>query len=321
MIEAESLTKRYGDLVAIEDVSFEVPKGAVVGLLGPNGAGKSTVMKILTCFMPPTQGRARICGHDIFDAPLEVKRSIGYLPEHPPVYPDLTVEGQITYAAQLKEVPSRTRKASVAAAMERAGISHQARRLVGNLSKGYQQRVGIAQALVHDPPVLVLDEPTVGLDPSQILEIRRLIQELGRSHTVILSTHILPEVTVTCDRVVIIDRGHIAAQGTLDEVTRKVVGADLLLVRLDAPEDEAAAALAELTGVEEVRPAAPPGPGAAPTGCARHLRTAEGVDVRRDLFELCTQKDWPILELRPPGLSLEEVFLRITSRDAREVGA
>jgi ABC-2 type transport system ATP-binding protein len=316
VIEAHSLTKRYGDTIAIQDVSFEVEKGEVVGLLGPNGAGKTTAMKILTCFMPPTSGHAVICGHNIFDSPMEVKRSIGYLPEHPPVYPDLTVTAQLHFAAQLKEVPYRERARKVGLAMEKTGITHQAGRLVGNLSKGYQQRVGIAQALVHEPPVLILDEPTVGLDPSQIREIRSLIQDLGQAHTVILSTHILPEVSLTCEKIIIINQGRIAASGTVEEISRTVLGDDLLFARIKGPRAKLETALSELPGVASVKWQETPGEKGIQT---MEILTNDDVDVREDLFGLCARETWPLYELRPPGMSLEEVFLRITSSDQEGV--
>ena len=312
MIEVRNLTKRYGEVVGIHDVSFDVPSGAVVGLLGPNGAGKTTAMKIITCFMPPTSGSARVCGHDIFESPMEVKRSIGYLPEHPPVYPDMTVVGQLDFAAQLKEVPYRERARKVGLAMEKTGIAHQANRLVGHLSKGYQQRVGIAQALVHEPPVLILDEPTVGLDPSQIREIRELVIELGRAHTVILSTHILPEVSRTCERILIINQGRIAASGTVDELAAQVLGRDFLFARVKGPPAEVSEVLGKIPGIEEVQLEGAE-EGATP---AHRIFTREGVDVRDELFASCAARGWTLLELRPPGVSLEEVFLRITQREA-----
>lgn len=313
MIEVRELTKRYGEIEALKGISFEVAAGSIVGLLGPNGAGKTTAMKIITCFMPPTSGTAAVCGWNIATHALEVKRSIGYLPEIPPVYPDLTVEDQVRYAAQLKEVPYREIRRQVGLAMEKTGITHQAHRLVGHLSKGYQQRVGIAQALVHNPPVLILDEPTVGLDPSQILEIRRLIIELGKSHTVILSTHILPEVSLTCSKVVIIDNGTIAAQGTPDELARTVLGEDRLYLRLKATGAEVAESLAKIPGIAAV--AADERAKAEAGSLSFRIETRKGVDVREELFKLCAARSWPMLELKPPGVSLEEVFLHIVSRE------
>lgn len=221
MIEIESLSKRYRDLVAIDDVSFRVAKGEIVGFLGPNGAGKSTTMKVLTGFLPASSGRARVAGFDVFAQPMEVKRRLGYLPEVPPVYPDLTVGEYLTFVATLKGLRGQKRVAAVASAMDRVNVGPQRNRLIGNLSKGFQQRVGLSQALLGNPEVLVLDEPTVGLDPRQIGEVRRLIKELAGEHTVILSTHILQEVTATCERVVVINHGRIVADDSLTALVAK----------------------------------------------------------------------------------------------------
>ena len=225
MIEARGLSKRYGDLVAVEDVSFSVQPGEVVGFLGPNGAGKTTTMRILTGFLPPTDGSAVIAGHDIFSDPLAARRAIGYLPESPPVYPEMSVEGYLGYVAKLKDVPRAQRRAAVDRALERCGLTHVRRRVIGALSKGYRQRVGLAQAIVHDPPVMILDEPTVGLDPIQIREIRSLIGTLasereGKARTVILSTHILPEVEAICRRVIIMHRGRKALDTSIEDLRK-----------------------------------------------------------------------------------------------------
>ena len=221
MIEIEGLSKRYRDLVAIDDVSFRVAKGEIVGFLGPNGAGKSTTMKILTGFMPASAGRARVAGFDVFAEPMQVKRRLGYLPEVPPVYPDLTVREYLAFVATLKGLRGAKKRAAVVHAMERVHVEPQHARLIGNLSKGYQQRVGLAQALLGSPEVLVLDEPTVGIDTRQIGEVRRLIKELAGEHTVILSTHILQEVTATCERVVVINHGKIVADDSLRALVQK----------------------------------------------------------------------------------------------------
>jgi len=225
VIEARGLAKRYGDLVAVADVSFSVKPGEVVGFLGPNGAGKTTTMRILTGFLPPTDGSAVIDGHDIFRDPLAARRAIGYLPESPPVYPEMSVEGYLGYVAKLKDVPRAARRDAVDRALARCGLRDVRRRVIGALSKGYRQRVGLAQAIVHDPPVMIFDEPTVGLDPTQIREIRGLISELasereGRARTVILSTHILPEVEAICRRVIIMHRGRKALDAPLEELRK-----------------------------------------------------------------------------------------------------
>ncbi|RMG18691.1 MAG: ATP-binding cassette domain-containing protein [Deltaproteobacteria bacterium] len=221
MIRAEKLTKRYRDLVAVDALTFEVPEGAVLGFLGPNGAGKSSTMRMLTGALPPTEGRAVVAGYDVFEAPLEVKRRVGYLPEHPPLYEDLSVAAYLRFVAALKGLPRSRRRTEAERVAERAGVAHVLRRRIGNLSKGYRQRVGIAQALIGAPPVLILDEPTVGLDPGQIREVRELIRSLGGEHTVVLSTHILAEVAMVCQRVLIIHRGKKVADDSLEALKRR----------------------------------------------------------------------------------------------------
>jgi ABC-2 type transport system ATP-binding protein len=247
MIEAAGITKRYGDLLAVDGVSFTVEQGEVVGFLGPNGAGKTTTMRILTGFLPPTDGTARIAGHDIFAEPLEARRVIGYLPEAPPLYPEMDVQGYLRYVATLKGVPRRSRREAVERAMARCGLTHVHRRVIGALSKGYRQRVGIAQAIVHDPPVLILDEPTIGLDPVQIGEIRRLLAELaaakegGTQHTIILSTHILAEVEAICRRVILIHNGRKRVDASLSELVRGGARLEEIFARVTTREPEEAA--------------------------------------------------------------------------------
>lgn len=218
MIEVEHLTKRYGSVAAVEDISFRAEPGQITGFLGPNGAGKSTTMRILTGFFPATSGIARVAGYDVHEDPIEVKRRVGYMPERVPLYDEMVVRAYLRYVAEIKGVPRNQRKAEVQRVVERCGLTEMAGRLVGNLSKGYRQRVGLAQALVSSPPVIILDEPTSGLDPRQIVEIRDLIKELGHDHTVLLSTHILPEVAMVCERVVIINRGRVVAQDRVDNL-------------------------------------------------------------------------------------------------------
>jgi len=219
MIDVENLTKRYGDFTAIKDLSFRVGKGEIVGFLGPNGAGKTTTMRILTGFLPATSGMVTVSGFDIFSDPMNVKKRVGYLPEHPPVYTEMPVDGYLRYVAKIKGVPRKKREGALDYVVERCGLSDVRRQIIGKLSKGYKQRVGLAQAMIHDPEVLILDEPTIGLDPKQIIEIRGLIKSLAGNHTIILSTHILPEVTMVCQRVLIIDRGRIVADDTLENLT------------------------------------------------------------------------------------------------------
>ncbi len=219
MIKVEGLTKRYGDVTAIEDISFQVEKGEIVGFLGPNGAGKTTTMRIITGFLPSTDGTATVAGHDIFEKPMEVKKRIGYLPEHPPVYADMTVTGYLKFVSKIKGVPRSARADAIDRMVERCGLKDVRKKIIGKLSKGYRQRVGLAQAMIHDPEVLILDEPTIGLDPKQIIEIRELVKSLAGEQTIILSTHILPEVTMICQRCLIIDRGRIVADDSLEALT------------------------------------------------------------------------------------------------------
>ncbi len=221
MIEADNICKNYGEVVALKDVSFKVKRGEIVGFLGPNGAGKTTTMRILTCFMPASRGRARVAGHDVSEEPMAVKRSIGYLPEHPPLYLDMTVQSYLEFVARIKGVGKAEVRDSVDRVVGMCGLSEMRDRHVHKLSKGFRQRTGLAQALIHDPPVLILDEPTIGLDPRQISEIRSVIRDLAGSHTVILSTHILPEVTLTCQRAIIINRGEIVVDDTVENLTRE----------------------------------------------------------------------------------------------------
>ena len=260
MIEVEHLTKRYGHIVAVDDISFQVKKGEILGFLGPNGAGKTTTMRVLTGYIPATEGRAVVAGYDVFEKPIEAKRRTGYLPETPPLYPDMTVREYLHFVAKIKGVAPRERTARVEQVMSRAWVSDMAGRACGKLSKGYKQRVGLAQALIHNPDVLILDEPTAGLDPKQIIETRRLIKELAGDHTIILSTHILPEVSQTCERVVIINKGKVVAVDTPANLTRRLRGSETMFVHVDGERAaEAATALRtrawRRTGRAERRPA------------------------------------------------------------------
>jgi ABC-2 type transport system ATP-binding protein len=264
VIEARGLSKRYGELVAVDGVSFAIAPGEVVGFLGPNGAGKTTTMRILTGFLPATDGTAAIAGHDIFEDPIAARRAVGYLPETPPLYPEMSVEGYLDYVARIKDVPRRERAAAVDRALARCGLADVRRRVIAALSKGYRQRVGLAQAIVHDPPVLILDEPTVGLDPIQIREIRSLIAELAserkgdRARTVILSTHILPEVEAICRRVLIIHRGRIVVDRPLEELKRGGASLEEIFTRATSREpgaEQAEAAPAKPAGSSGAKPA------------------------------------------------------------------
>ena len=308
MIQVEHLTKRYGPVTAVQDVSFQVDKGLIVGFLGPNGAGKSTTMKILSCFMPATEGTARVAGYDVFSQSMEVRRRIGYLPENAPLYSDLPVAAYLDFVAEIKGVGRATRRARVAEVMERCFVADMRDRLIGKLSKGYRQRVGLAQALLGDPEVLILDEPTIGLDPRQITEIRALIRSLAGQHTVILSTHILPEVSMVCDGVVIINRGRIVAQGTESELVAQFFPTARLKVQVGGPADAVAAAIRGLPGVLKVE-AAPAGDGSA----AFVVESYRDRDVRAEVVQLVTGRGWRLLELHQSGLSLEEVFIRVVA--------
>jgi ABC-2 type transport system ATP-binding protein len=252
VIEVQNLTKRYGRVTAVEDVSFRVERGEILGFLGPNGAGKTTTMRILTGYMPASEGKAIVAGFDVFDQPIEAKRRTGYLPETPPLYPDMSVSEYLAFVAKIKGVPSADQRERVKAVMERTRIADMANRLCSKLSKGYKQRVGLAQALIHNPDVLILDEPTAGLDPKQIIETRELIKELAGDHTIILSTHILPEVSQTCQRVVIINKGHVVAIDTPDNLTDRLRGSATMYVQVDANGADASATLARVGGVTRV---------------------------------------------------------------------
>jgi ABC-2 type transport system ATP-binding protein len=305
MIQVDNLTKRYGPVTAIHDVSFNVDKGRIVGFLGPNGAGKSTTMKILSCFMPASGGTARVAGYDVFSQSLEVRRRIGYLPENAPLYPDLSVAAFLDFVAEIKGVGRTARRGRVADVMERCFIGDMQHRLIGKLSKGYRQRVGLAQALLGDPEVLILDEPTIGLDPRQIAEIRALIRSLAGQHTVILSTHILPEVSMVCDGVIIINRGRIVAQGTESELVQQAFPSTRIQLRVAGADGDVAGAVAALPGVVGVQPLA-----VRDGGVGLLVEAARDRDVRPDLVRLVTGKGWALQELHQVGMSLEEVFIR-----------
>ena len=310
MIEVNHLTKRYGPVTAVSDVSFKVERGEILGFLGPNGAGKTTTMRVLTGFMPPTEGKAIVAGFDVLEQPLEAKRRTGYLPETPPLYPDMRVRDYLTFVAKIKGVARASVKSRVDLAMEKTRITDMARRQCGRLSKGYKQRVGLAQALIHDPDVLILDEPTAGLDPKQINETRQLIKGLAGTHTIILSTHILPEVSQTCQRVVIISKGRVVAVDTPDNLTAKVRGSEAMFLQVDAMGADAKSIVEQVPGVMR----------AAVTGQDKGIASFEieseaGRDVRRELAAAVVGRGWGLLELRPVRMSLEEVFIHLTTAE------
>ena len=312
MIEVEHLTKRYGTVTAVDDVTFRVNKGEILGFLGPNGAGKTTTMRVLTGYMPATDGRAAVAGYDVFDHPIEAKLRTGYLPETPPLYPDMTVREYLNFVAKIKGVAPKDRAARVDQVMARTWVTDMANRACGKLSKGYRQRVGLAQALIHNPEVLILDEPTAGLDPKQINETRRLIKALAGDHTIILSTHILTEVEQTCQRVVIINKGRVVAEDTPENLTRRLRGSATMFVQVDGDRAaEAQAALARVDGVARVT-------SANDAGTAFEIESESGRDVRRELARAVIGGGWGLLELRPMRLSLEDVFLSLTTEERQE---
>jgi ABC-2 type transport system ATP-binding protein len=313
MIEVENLTKRYGRHTAVDGVSFRVEKGEILGFLGPNGAGKTTTMRILTCYLPPTDGTARVAGYDVFQAPLEVKRRVGYIPETPPLYPDMTVRDFLGFCAKIKGVAAKERRAKIDDVIGKTRVGDVRDTLIGKLSKGYRQRVGLAQAILNNPEVLILDEPTAGLDPKQIIETRELIKGLGGEHTIILSTHILPEVSMTCGRVVIINKGRVVAEDTPENLTRRLQGAGALRLEVRGEETPVVAALRAVPGVLQVKAQAH----------RDGLLTVEveaeaGKDVRADLAGAVVTKGFGLLGLQQVGMSLEEIFLHLTTTDRAE---
>jgi ABC-2 type transport system ATP-binding protein len=311
MIEVQHLTKRYGPVTAVDDVSFRVEKGEILGFLGPNGAGKTTTMRVITGYMPATEGKAVVAGYDVFQQPIEAKRRTGYLPETPPLYPDMTVREYLTFVARLKlgKSSKAERTQRVETVMRRAHVDDMANRHCSKLSKGYRQRVGLAQALIHDPDVLILDEPTAGLDPKQIIETRDLIRSLAGNHTIILSTHILPEVAQTCQRVVIINKGRVVAVDTPDNLTHQLKGAATLYVQV-AANGEVGDALRRIPGVRSVSISDENG---SLTGY--EVEAEPNHDVRRDVARTIVERGWGLLELRPTRMSLEEIFLQLTTEE------
>lgn len=316
MIRVEGLTKRYGPFVAVNNITFGVEKGAIVGFLGPNGAGKTTTMRILTCFMPPTAGTASVGGHDVLLHPMEVKRKIGYLPETPPLYPEMEVHEYLRFVAQLKQVPAAERSKRLSDIAERCAIGDVRQKLISKLSKGYRQRVGLAAALIHNPEVLILDEPTAGLDPKQIHETRDLIRGLAGSHTIILSTHILPEVEQTCDQVVIIKKGEIVATDSVANLTSRLRGQEAISVEISgAAHGDALERLEKVDGVTRVvRKEARNG------AQFFEVESAPGRNVRASVARAVVESGWDLLELKSLAVSLEDVFLELTAGEAAPEG-
>ncbi len=303
MIEINNLTKLYGDRKAIDNLSFTVKKGEVMGFLGPNGAGKTTTMKIITGFMAPTSGEVKIAGFDVFENPIEVKKRIGYLPETPPLYGDMVVRDYLSFVAALKGVEKSRIKSLVDRAIEKTRLGEVAHRLIQNLSKGFRQRVGLAQALVSDPEILILDEPTVGLDPRQVAEIRALLNELRGSHTIILSTHILPEVQATCERVIIINKGTIVAEDSLNGLSQKLRGGGTIKLRVRRNASELATSLRQVNGVTRVEI----------SGQALQVHGETSEEMIEALAEAAVTKRAGLLELSQPEAGLEDIFIQLTT--------
>jgi len=311
MIEVQHLTKRYGTVTAVDDVSFRVEKGEILGFLGPNGAGKTSTMRVITGYMPPTDGKVVVAGYDVFTHPIEAKSRTGYLPETPPLYPDMTVRDYLHFAARIKigKLSKAERTARVDQVMKKTHVDDMAGRQCGKLSKGYKQRVGLAQALIHEPEVLVLDEPTAGLDPKQIMETRDLIRGLAGDHTIILSTHILPEVAQTCKRIVIINKGRVVAVDSPDNLTHQLKGAAALYVQIGGTQD-AEDTLGRVPGVRKV------------TRADQHqdfsgyeIEAETNHDIRTEVARAVVHAGWGLLELRPMRMSLEDIFLQLTTED------
>jgi ABC-2 type transport system ATP-binding protein len=315
MISVQGLSKRYARNVAVDNISFDVQKGQIVGFLGPNGAGKTTTMRILTSFLPPTAGSANVAGFDVMQAPMEVKRRIGYLPETPPLYPDMEVGEYMHFVGRLKGIPKAELKRRTDESMERCAVADVRNKLIAKLSKGYRQRVGLAQAIVHNPDVLILDEPTSGLDPKQIHETRSLIQSLAGDHTIILSTHILPEVEQICERVVIISKGKVVATDTVQNLTNRLRGSEAIAVEVAAQDGlesgDVRQKLEQVPGVSRVLYRETRG-----ERMLFEIESLQGRSVRADVARAVVNSGWGLNELRPLAVSLEEVFLQLTGSDA-----
>jgi ABC-2 type transport system ATP-binding protein len=312
MIETKDLTKRYGDTVAVDNVSFTVNKGEIIGLLGPNGAGKTTTMRILTCYLPADAGKATIAGKDVFEQSLDVRRSIGYLPENNPLYTDMGVVGYLRFIAKIRHIPRKQINSKIKEMIEVCGLEPVIHKSIGALSKGFCQRVGLAQAMIHDPEILIFDEPTVGLDPNQIIEIRELIKRIGEEKTVILSSHILPEVAATCKRIIIMNNGRIVGSGTPEEMSIHARGGGVINIVIRGPVEEIKGKLRSMKEVKDFK---------VKGGEGNHrtrfeVISAGGIDLSEDLFQMVAENGWTLSELHQETLSLEDVFQQLTLKES-----
>ncbi len=312
MIKAKQLSKNFGPTVALKDVTFEVKKGEVLGFLGPNGAGKTTTMRVLTCYHPADSGTATIAGFDVVENSLEVRKRIGYLPENNPLYMDMGIADYLAFIAGIRGIPAAKRRDQIRRVVELCGLRGELRKEIGELSKGFRQRVGLAQALLHDPDILILDEPTIGLDPTQIIEIRELIKNIGREKTIILSSHILPEVSATCDRIIIISRGEIVGSGTPGEMAAKARGGEVIHISIRGPQQqirEKLKALEKVKTVEATRDS---------DGDLNHFEivSPSGTDISEQLFFLVAHNGWSLTELYQDTANLEDIFLQLTTGEA-----
>ena len=311
MIQVENLTKYYGNIPAIEDITFTAEKGEILGFLGPNGAGKTTTMRILSCFMPATKGTAKVAGYDVFKDSLEVRKRIGYQPENVPTYRDMSVSAYLNFVAQVRGIDRRERKAKIGKVMDECGITEVSGKLIGKLSKGYRQRVGIAQALVHDPEVLILDEPTIGLDPRQIHGMRDLIKNLGGKRTIILSTHILPEVSMTCQRVVIINEGRLIAVDTPDNLMARLQKGTKILAEIEGPPDDIMKELKGVSGVTKIEKK----DAKSENTFTYLIDSTIDRDIRKELFATISKNGWSLTEIRQIDMSLEDIFLKLVTEE------
>jgi ABC-2 type transport system ATP-binding protein len=310
VISVKNLTRTFGSTVAVDDITFDVSRGEVLGFLGPNGAGKTTTMRILTCYLAPDRGSVTVAGFDVWDDSLEIRKRVGYLPENAPIYQDMDVVSYLAFVSEVRGIPRGETAQRIGKMIDTCGLERVVGRNIGELSKGFKQRVGLAQTLIHDPDILILDEPTTGLDPSQIIEIRELIKEMGKERTVILSTHILPEVEATCSRVLIINDGRIVATGTPEELQAVAGGEGAVYVSISAGGAPVAAKLAEISSVSSVTRVAESG-----EYTTYLVKSIDGLDIGEAIFNMAVGNTWKINELRRERLSLEDIFLRLTTRE------